>query len=261
MPYATNPIDSRSIYFEDDGGGGPPIVILAGFTSSTDTARNWPVAQAMRSDYRLIYIDQRGHGRSDKPHDVTAYKMSTRVADVVAVLDALGLEKAHIVAGSYGARLAFGVAVYARDRMASLTAYGMAPGEIGMDGPVVGAVQRAMASPDDMEGFVREMAAFMPVAGPVRDRLMSNDQAALAASWHANRADHDFTSQLADLTVPCLLLVGTEDEDFHEAVKRDAPLLPNATLIEMPGKAHFTGFVDDSIVPHIREHIAGVSPG
>jgi pimeloyl-ACP methyl ester carboxylesterase len=54
----------------------------------------------MRSDYRLIYIDQRGHGRSDKPHDVTAYKMSTRVADVVAVLDALGLEKAHIVAGS-----------------------------------------------------------------------------------------------------------------------------------------------------------------
>ena len=92
--YATNALDASRVYFKDDGGEGAPVVILGGFMDPVELVRDTPIARAldeMSGEFRLIYIDHRGHGRSDKPHDPEAYAMPLRVADVVAVLDELAI--------------------------------------------------------------------------------------------------------------------------------------------------------------------------
>ncbi len=116
MPFATNARDASSVYFEDDGGDGAPVVILGGLLDPIELVRGAPIARALgelSDEFRLIYVDHRGHGRSDKPHEAEAYAMRLRVADVGAVLDALGIERAHFVGISWGGRLCFGIGEHA----------------------------------------------------------------------------------------------------------------------------------------------------
>jgi pimeloyl-ACP methyl ester carboxylesterase len=108
MPYATNALDGSRVYFEDDGGDGTPVVLHGGIIDSVDLVRESNIAQALqelpRDEFRLIYVAHRGVGGSDKPHEVEAYAMPLRVADAVAVLDELGIERAHFIGNSWGGK-------------------------------------------------------------------------------------------------------------------------------------------------------------
>ena len=107
MPYATNALDGNRVYFEDDGGDGTPVVLHGRIIDSVDLVRESNIAQALQElptdEFRLIYVAHRGVGRSDKPQEVEAYAMPLRVADAVAVLDELGIERAHFIGNSWGA--------------------------------------------------------------------------------------------------------------------------------------------------------------
>src|SRR5919107_2500260 len=113
MPYTRNAQDGRRVYFEEDGGDGAPVVLHGGIIDSVGLLRDSNIAQALRElstdEFRLIYVDHRGVGRSDKPHGVEAYAMALRVADAVAVVDELGIERAHLLGHPWGGRLRFGV--------------------------------------------------------------------------------------------------------------------------------------------------------
>ena len=114
--YATNAHDGIRLYLEDDGGVGAPVLILGGFLDPIELVRRTPIAQALArftDEFQLIFVDHRGHGRSDKPHDADVYAMSTRVADVVAVLDEVKIQRAHLLGISWGGRLCFGVGRHA----------------------------------------------------------------------------------------------------------------------------------------------------
>ena len=91
MPYADN--GNVRIHYQVEGEG-PALVLQHGFTESAVDWYEAGYVDALRSDYRLILIDARGHGASDKPHDPDAYELNRRVADIVAVLDALAIERA-----------------------------------------------------------------------------------------------------------------------------------------------------------------------
>ncbi len=98
MPYATNALDGSRVYFEEDGGNGVAAVLHGGLVDSVDLVRESNIARALQGlpeEFRLICVDHRGLGRSDKPHEVEAYAMPLRVGDAVAVLDELGIERAH----------------------------------------------------------------------------------------------------------------------------------------------------------------------
>src|SRR3954447_26749762 len=70
MPYASN--DGVRIYYEREGSG-PPLVLHHGFTRSLEGWRDNGYADVLNTEYELILMDARGHGRSDKPHDPAAY--------------------------------------------------------------------------------------------------------------------------------------------------------------------------------------------
>ena len=98
---------------------GQPVLLLHGFP---DSGRLWDrqTSALAEAGYRVIVPDQRGYGRSDKPLDIDSYNLLFLAADVGAVLDALGVGKAHIVGHDWGAAVAWVVASVAPDRVGHL---------------------------------------------------------------------------------------------------------------------------------------------
>ena len=111
MPYARN--EGVRIHYEVEGEG-PPLVLQHGFSESVVDWYETGYVKALKPDYRLILIDARGHGDSDKPHDPEAYLLNRRVGDVTAVLDALDIATAVYWGYSMGGWIGFGMANYAK---------------------------------------------------------------------------------------------------------------------------------------------------
>ena len=166
MPYARNALDGNQVYFEDAGGNGAAVVLHGGLVDSVDLVRGSNIAQALQEhpeEFRLIYVDHRGVGRSDKPHEVEAYAMQLRVADAVAVLDEHGIERAHFIGNSWGGRLGFGIGEYAPDRVLSLVIGGQQPYAIDPEGPLAHAVTEALGGSrrqGGLEPFVEALESF-----------------------------------------------------------------------------------------------------
>jgi len=158
MPYATNGRDGARVYFEDQGGDGAPVIIHDGFADSVEDLREWVMADALASEgFRVILADHRGHGRSEKPHDPAAYAVPLRVADAVAILDRLRIERAHFVGRSWGGRLCFGIGEHARGRVRSLAIGGNQP-YAWPESPISRAVGQALAT-------AREQVSCEPLVG------------------------------------------------------------------------------------------------
>src|SRR4051794_40190176 len=104
-----------------DEGSGPAVLLLHGFP---DSSRLWrhQVPALTGAGFRVVAPDLRGFGASDKPADVDAYRVNRSVADLVAILDALELESAHVVGHDWGAGVAWAFALMAPDRLDQLVA-------------------------------------------------------------------------------------------------------------------------------------------
>jgi pimeloyl-ACP methyl ester carboxylesterase len=99
-----------------DEGEGVPVLLLHGFP---DSSRLWrdQIPALVGAGMRVIAPDLRGFGESDKPEAVADYAIARSVADMVAVLDALGVERTHVVGHDWGAGLAWALAAYAPARV------------------------------------------------------------------------------------------------------------------------------------------------
>ena len=87
----------------------PPAILLHGFP---ETHRTWAqVAERLQDEVRLIMPDLRGFGQTDRPQDVAAYATDTLVADIVALADALGLDKFALVGHDWGGAVAWAMAL------------------------------------------------------------------------------------------------------------------------------------------------------
>jgi len=244
MPYAQNATDRSRVYYEDDGGHGAPVVMLGGFLDPIDLVRDAPIAKALErlsQEFRLVFVDHRGHGRSDAPHDASAYAMSLRVADVTAVLDALQVGRAHHVGISWGGRLVFGIQQHAPDRARSLVIIGQQPYAIDPDGPLARVVGQALAATRE-QGIEALVEAFEAIAGrypdPVRAAYLAADAAAMRAAWSSAIAEGPVGENLGAWNVPCLICVAADDRDFFDQARRAAGEIPNAEFVSIEGQDH-----------------------
>ena len=124
MPFANN--QGVRIHYEVEGDG-PPLVLMHWGFVNLEAWRICGYVEALKSDYRLVMLDARGHGASDKPHDPDAYTAKWWVSDVVAVLDDLSISKAHYLGYSLGGGIGYAIAKYAPERFHSLVIGGMHP--------------------------------------------------------------------------------------------------------------------------------------
>ena len=264
MAYANN--NGIRIHYEVEGKG-PPLVLQHGFSGQLGTWYDLGYVKALKSDYMLILVDARGHGDSNKPHDPAAYDLRLRVGDVTAVLDDLGISKAHYFGYSMGGRIGFGIAKYAAERFHSLILGGMHP--YARD-PAPYAQRIQMLRDGGMEAMV---AAWESQAGPMgsemKARLLANDAEALIAATQAyfdapsmSTPEPMFLSLeevLPSMTMPCLVFVG-EADDYYAGARECIAHMPDPTFFSLPGLNHGEAAQrSDLVLPHVIDFLAHVS--
>jgi pimeloyl-ACP methyl ester carboxylesterase len=254
VPHASNPLDATRVYFEDDGGEGAPVVLLGGLLDSVASVRDSHLARSLPAgEFRLVFADHRGLGRSDKPRDPAAYAISLRVADAVAVLDELELERAHFVGTSYGGRLCFGIGEHAPERVLSLVVGGQQPYAIDPAGPLARVIPGSLAASrreGTLEPFVRalEETTGSSIPAVLRRRYLDNDPAAVAAAGDAMLAEGPISERLRTWQVRCLIWVGAGDEDFREQARRAADEIPNAEFLALAEADHLRAHLEHEAV-------------
>ena len=247
MPYVNN--QGVRIYFEVKGEG-PPLVLHHGTLGNSRDWTSFGYAADLARDHRLIIMDARGHGRSDKPHDPAAYDLPLRVADVTAVLDNLEINRANYFGYSMGGWIGFGLAKYVPNRFYSLILGGAHPYD------------------EDMKPFrdlmPREPAAFLAlvekVFGPfltpvVRDDLLANDFDALLALTQDRASLADV---LPTMTMPCLLFSGERDPRLPRT-QECLQSLSSGTYFSLSDCDHVAAFArSDLVLPHLTAFLAKV---
>ena len=259
MPYVTN--QGIRTYYETEGEG-PPLVLLYGIFASVDIWRHLGFVKLLRDDYQLILIDTRGHGRSDKPHGPEAYKVSSLVADVVAVLDDLSISKAHLMGYSMGADIAFWAAArYAPERVSTLILGGGHPDteerEPGWIGKMLIEYWKLRQGTEVVLGFFETY--FGQWWTPQRRAIFqANDLEALIALLAAEEGIFlpGSVDWMQNVRVPCLIYVG--DDDNYAAAKGASEKIADATLVSFPGDHCEVGCNSGLVVPHIRKFLAEV---
>ena len=253
MPYANN--EGVRIHYEVEGEG-PPLVLQHGFSGSIESWRARGYVDGLKNDYRLILIDARGHGASDKPHDPRAYDTKLRVGDVLAVLDDLNISKADFFGYSMGGHIGFGIAKYAPERFHSLVIGGMNPYKPDPEryAPRIRLLGRGM------EAYVTGMGSQSGPVEPVRRaQVLANDAEALRASLVARRDEPGLDDILSTLNVPCLVFVGEEDT-FYPGAKECVKHMSKGTFVSYPGLDHVPTIErSDLVLPDVTRFLADVS--
>ena len=266
MPYATNPVDATRIYFEDEGGLGPPVVLYGGILDSVELVRSAsPIAQALQTfpdEFRLIYADHRGLGRSDKPHDVAAYAIELQAGDAVAVLDEVGIDRAHFAGASYGGRLCFGIGEHAPERALSLVAGGQQPFAIDQDGPLARVIFAALERTrrDGVAVFVEALEGYWTtrIPEPQRSSYLEQDGDAVAAAAEALFTQGDISTDLHAWRLPCLIYMGAGDADFVDQARRAAEEIPGAEFLALDALDHLGAHYEgERVVPAVLRTLRG----
>jgi pimeloyl-ACP methyl ester carboxylesterase len=210
-------------------------------------------------------------GRSAKPHDPEAYAMPLRVGDAVAVLDELGVARAHFVGASWGGRLGFGIGEHAPNRVLSLVIGGQQPYAIDPGGPLARVVTESLAASRErrtLAPFVEALEASMGdrVSDDLRRQWLANDPVAIDAAWRAALAEGDLCADLGAWDVPCLIHAAVGDADFYEGARRAAAAIPNAEFVSVEEQDHVGAHLrPDPLLPAVlrmlREHTPGTVPG
>jgi pimeloyl-ACP methyl ester carboxylesterase len=245
VPVADN--SGVGIHYEVTGDG-PALVLMHGFTRLGADWVDCGYVAKLKATHQVITIDARGHGKSDKPHEADAYGLQDRVADVVAVLDDLGLDKATYWGYSMGGRTGFAMAEFAPERLSAIIIGGVTPIEPGFD-----AFKDIDGS--DITEFVAMLERFISEKIPPEriPDLARNDTRALTALMQAPL--DDFGPAFNALTIPKFLYVGDVD-DRIDRVKELAASNPDADFVSFPGLNHAAGFLrSDLVLPEVTKFL------
>jgi 3-oxoadipate enol-lactonase len=242
MKVKTNGI---SINYRIDGPERAPWLVLS--NSLATTLAMWDEqAAALKDSFRVLRYDQRGHGESDAP--AGRYAFDTLLADALALMDALGVKKAHFAGLSMGGATALGLAERHPDRFASV---------IVADSPCQSTPQSsqqweeriAVAQKQGIEALVEPTVArwFPPetVAGnpPHLDKIRAMIRATPVSGFigcAAALAAHDYASAAASVKCPTLFIGGEKDGTTPQAMAKLHEKLSGSRFVSLPGAGHIS---------------------
>lgn len=246
MPFIEN--QGAKIYWEEHGSG-EPLVLVMGLASTLDMwHRTLPV---MKEHFRTILIDNRGVGRSDVP--APPYSIATMASDVAAVMDAAGIESAHLFGISMGGMIAqeFTLNYPHRVRSLVLGCTNFGGREVKPASPNVLEILRArgMMTPDEA---ARAMAPFIYDKSTPRERV--DEDITIRTNWFPTMEGYfgqigaifswESRERLSQIQNPTLVIHGETDELVPpENGRMIAELIPNARLMLLAEASHI--FVTD----------------
>jgi pimeloyl-ACP methyl ester carboxylesterase len=233
-----------TLAFDDIHPAGAPagtVVLVHGF--AMNRAENWRrlgwYAAFERRGYRIVAMDLRGHGESDKPHDPAAYGREAMAGDVMALIDHLDLGRVDLLGYSMGAHLSLTVAADHPGRIANLILGGvgarMLTGEaLGPAGMTLPEAMRAADPSAITDPILKGFRQFAENQG--EDRL------ALAACAEGRGAG-SVADDLARLIAPTVVIAGDRDQIAGDPQVL-AAAIAGAKFVSVPACDHF------SAIPH-----------
>lgn len=225
--------DGVDIYYEVHGSG-PVLLLTHGFSSTGEMWQGQVAALSKR--HTLVVWDMRGHGRSDYPDDPSAYSEAAVVADMAALLDAVGANNAIIGGLSLGGYMSLAFYRAHPKRVRALLIIDTGPG-FKKDDARSAWNKRAM---DSAERFEREGLAALQSASRERSEVSHRDASGLAraARGMLTQRDAAVIELLPDIKVPALVVVGADDTPFLAASDYMAAKIPGAVKAVIPGAGH-----------------------
>lgn len=210
---------------------GAPLIAVHGFAS--DFRLNWVGSRWQETltgaGFRVIGLDCRGHGHSDKPHDASAYAIGTMSADVVRLLDHLDVASAAYLGYSMGARIGLQVVLDHPRRVTRAVLGGIgSAGAIEHADAIAHALEIGEPTGDPIAETFYRFATSRPI----------NDLKALAACMRGLRP-HANLEGLARVRVPILVVVGDRDE-LAAGAPELIELVPSARLVTIAGRDHLS---------------------
>lgn len=272
-------VGGHALHVEQQGSGSP-VLLLHGFTGSTETLRGSAERLAVR--HRVVSVDLPGHGRSDAPDDVAAYRMEACTQQLAAVLDRLGIERSHLLGYSMGGRAALGFVAMQPARVRSAILVGASAGLADPEARAErvrsdeGLAQEILTR--GLDPFVERWMA-LPLfrsqwerLGPehretARKQRLRNRPEGLARSLRGcgTGAQPPLHGRLGRVTTPMLLCAGDEDVKFCGIAHDLAERLPRGRICKIPRAGHACHLENpsafaDAVLSFLREIDAETSP-
>jgi len=242
-------------WYEAGHSDGFPILLIHGFASTAHV--NWVFPGWMKTlgaaGYRVLALDNRGHGQSDKPHDPAAYTPEKMAGDAEALLAELGIGSAHVMGYSMGARITAFLALERPDLVRSVIFGGLGMGMVDGVGdwdPIADAL--LAPSIDDVTHPRGRM--FRAFADQTR-----SDRQALAACISTSRTLVS-EADVARLAMPALVAVGTKD-DIAGSPHELAAMLPRGRAVDIPNRDHMLSVGDKVFKAAVLEFLSDVESG
>lgn len=236
MPFATSPDGTRIHYelVEDAPAGSPTVVCHHGTGGSLQNWHRAGYVARLAPHARLLLVDSRGHGESDRPTDDGAYALRKRADDVVAVLDASATERATFWGYSMGGWVGWGVMAHRPERIEGYILGGFGP------------------TPDPYYGRTVEdfFGRRLTEATPAEQRV-------LRLIWAETNAFAGALDALSANTRPLLLYSGDRDPRY-DSIRDAQPLSRHAEFFALPGLDHGAGFAQaaETVVPRVVAWLA-----
>jgi pimeloyl-ACP methyl ester carboxylesterase len=226
-----------SLNFLDEGAGAP-VLLIHGFASNI--AMNWVdpgwVRLLVREGYRVVAIDNRGHGASEKLYRSEDYGAPAMAEDARALLDHLALDRADVMGYSMGARITAFLALAHPGRVRSCIFGGLGVNMVrpmAGTGPIAHALEAASID-DVVNPTARTFRAFA--------EQTKSDLKALAACIRGAR-DPITPAALAGIGCPVLVAVGEHDV-IGGSAEELAALIPGARALVIAGRDHMKAVGD-----------------
>ena len=225
--------DGVNIYYEVHGSG-PPLLLTHGY-SSTSGMWQGQIA-ALSKHHKLVLWDMRGHGQSDYPDDPAAYSEALTVADMAALLDEVGADKAIVGGLSLGGYMSLAFYRAHPERVRALLIIDTGPG-FKKDEAREAWNKRAH---DTGDRFEREGLDVLKSASRERSSVTHRDASGLAraARGMLTQRDARVIESLPDIKVPSLVVVGADDTPFLAASDYMAAKIPGAQKVVIPAAGH-----------------------
>jgi pimeloyl-ACP methyl ester carboxylesterase len=242
-------------------GRGEPVLLMHGFIANIEMQWGLPgIIKGLAKDYQVIALDNRGHGKSGKPHDPEQYGMEM-VEDAVRLLDHLKIKKAHVVGYSMGAMITNKLLVTHPERLLSATLGGAAGFLKGSDttffdnladsleqGKGMAILIEALTPPGQPKPSAEQIDAINTLVNTTND---TKALAAVVRSWKQLALTKD---QLKTNRVPTLGLVGDLDplKKGMDELKAD---MTKYKLVVIKGTDHMTAFGKPEFIDTLKEFL------
>lgn len=215
--------DGTKIYYETSGNGFP-VLLIHGFSG---TSQGWKRGKLyddlQKAGYKVIVIDQRGNGRSDKPHTDAGYTNDAEAKDIMGLMTSLNIKQYDVVGYSRGSIIASRILVLDMARINKLVMGGMGDAYTNPDWPLRVHAYRALMGDTglhDADGMVKY----------IRSQHFDELTLALQQKWQPSTS----RQELAKVKRPVLLIKGTEDKTGGSETALQQ-MIPGCKLAYVPG--------------------------